>query len=191
LADRRLGATAEDRLRWLVNEFLATDLKSLLGPERVALGYLLRQLTPPVGVLTYQRLGPLRDEDLWAVQKRIRRGLEALVKGPDWPASLTDATAGFSLPRTRHDRLVRMTRMGDKPAIFQLVTEAESEVHSIIRAAGDLILRGGRRLRACALAECQRPFVARRKAQFCSETHAQKFRNLKRLGQRAGSEAID
>jgi hypothetical protein len=180
-ADKRLGATPEDRLRWLVNDFLATNLDDLLLEERTALGYVLRQLTPPVGWGVKREPRPLSDEDLRAVQERLRHGLNMLTRRTgSLEVAVYDPSGGWALPLPRRDRLVRTSAEGAKPATFMLLAEAESEGDAIVRAVADLVLRAGRQLRACALPECARPFVARRKGQFCREEHAMRSRNKRR-----------
>jgi hypothetical protein len=183
LALRRLGATLEDRLRWFVH-FAYRDLELLRHQEKVALGYDLRQAVAPVGWLTRRSLGPLPEPELRAVQRTLASGLRALVtERRDERELISDRTAGWHLPRSGDDRLIRISSPQAKRAMFSVFSESASEVDAIVRGVADLIVRAGERLRGCV--ECRRAFVARRRqAVYCAATCANKFRNRKKAQRR-------
>ena len=91
LAEKRMGRTPEEHLRWVI-KFTQQDLDALRPEERIALGYDLRMLAslgwaPPrtmqgVGGYGYtfrQEAGPMSDEDLRALHLEIAQGIQGLM----------------------------------------------------------------------------------------------------------------
>lgn len=191
LNDPRM-ATAESRLRFVVNEFLRADLRRMRGAEKTATGYLLRQLTPPVGTLVQRRPQPLSAAELTDVQERLRAGLDALMQGPGGIGPTTDQTSGWHLPQGRDLRLARMSPADSKSAIFVQMFQTKSETDAIIRAVADLLVRAGRRLRICRWHKCERAriFIGERKAVYCSQECGWKDRNRRAIARRPKKRAV-
>ena len=174
LAVRRTGRTREERLRWVVSEFARKDLDVLRPEELVALGYDLRQLmSPPWG--TRRPHGPLPGEVVRRVQRDVKNGLRALLNERRSPA-----TRGWDLPAGT-DRLIRWSAPGSKKATFALRSSGD-EYTVIMRGVAHLVINAGAGLRACK--ECQSPFLAVKRQEYCEPTCGQRARDRRKKRER-------
>lgn len=176
LALRRVGATPEERLRWVLNFTNKLDLDELGPGAKNDLGYDLWQITAPVGWLTQRRMGPMPERQLREIQRAIAEGIQALFANRGRGEALLDP--GWKLPVPRRARLIRLSDPGAKPTLFIRIFDGTSEEGSIINGVADLILRAGGRLRSCV--ECGAPFVARKRQAYCETKCSQKARNRKK-----------
>jgi hypothetical protein len=178
LAEKRMGRTPEERLRWLV-KFTQQDLDTLRPEERIALGYDLRMLAslgwaPPksmkgLGGHSYsfeQAVGPMLEADLRAFQAEIARALEGLLSGRSW-----------DIPGSVRMFISRMSPPGTKKTRFQVGWQGDERA-AIFSGVLNLLLQAGDALKACA--ECQRPLVARKRQIYCSAVCSQRVRDRKR-----------
>ncbi len=173
LARTRIGATATERLEWLL-AFIRKDLSALRPEERAALGYDLRifePTPPPDGSLAFKgrlHLGPMSDETLGALHEQIREGLRRLTEdGGGWriPTALTHETLMRASPAF-HPSPAGPKPV--KPVRFALEPEfsTDDEVPYILQGVKAVVLAAGDRLNACR--QCGWPFLALHKKQFCS-----------------------
>jgi len=163
LGVKRVGATAEDQLRWVV-EFAQKDMKLLRSEERVALGKDLRLLVPEgwEGIDTK----PMDEAIVARLHSHISQGIKDLL----------DRNSGkWKLPRIGGLTLCR----SEAPTRYQLTGEG-GEFEGIVLGVFNLILRLGSRLKACDSPECRKPFVATRRQLFCSMTCSQRERDKRR-----------
>ncbi len=149
LAERRMGRTPTDLLRWVV-EFAQGDLDLLRPEERAAKGYDLRVLPDLVNPQvqrqpakswetrggTYE-LGPMPEETLRRIHGELAAGLRKLFSGESWRMPKWDTW----LYRSSPDRAAR-TRFG-------LMRQLDNEPETVLSAVLDLILEAGGKLRAC------------------------------------------
>lgn len=175
-ASRVVGTTDRSQLDWLVR-FAAEDPTSWQSATVAARGDCLLALAKggyPANLIGGVALPepPTRSEVL-SLQLDLKRTLRSLlhesaVGVPVWfpaePQSLTG--------------LMRCSAVGEKPAIFGAPYRPESLRAAVFQRLRDLVFRVGDRLIACPL--CGDGLVAVRKQKFCSEEHAQKFRNENR-----------
>jgi len=179
LAVQRMGGTPEDRLRWVVR-FARLDLGLFRPEEKVALGYDLRQFYQ-IGWFIKRTFGPMRERQLYHLQKQIIDGLRNLVTDPrsylDGAKLLCDPQAGWYLPAARA-QILRLSPLGSKPAKFYMMRESDNEEAVILWGVAELLITAGSRLRSCG--GCQSPFVARKRQEYCSPECSQRMRNLRR-----------
>lgn len=176
LARKRLGDTPEARLRWVV-AFAQRDLDALRPEERIALGYDLRALIPTGWQIT-RDMGPMADADLRKRQRVMAERLGALLDGASWELPL------------RRAYLTRVGEAGGKTHRFQFTWQGD-EAEGIICGVVDLLQQAGSRLRACAKPDCKRPFIARKRQEFCSASCGQAVRNLRKKHRRTQRVAAD
>jgi len=105
--------------------------------------------------------------DLRAIQKRIREGIDAYLRGDGWEIP-RGAVVYQRVSPSGSDAGFRVALSGKE----------ENEADTLIGVVVDLILQTGRRLRRCP--ECGKVFVAVRRQEYCSTAHAQKVRNQRK-----------
>jgi hypothetical protein len=184
LAMERVGKTAEERLRWVV-DFAYRDLGRLQPEELIALGYDLRAAaTPPVGWLVERPAAPVEVDALRSVQETLATGLRTLLlEDRHWRQAIVRQQSGWRLRGSNNARLVRLTAPDARDAVFTVVTAAGTETDAFVYGVAELIVRAGRHLRACR--RCHTPFVApRRQVLYCSRTCGDAFRNVAKLAKR-------
>lgn len=192
LAAERMGDNPEERLRWVLG-FAAQDMSKLRPGEIVALGYDLRVFLH-LGWSISRRYGPLPEKQVERIQKEVARGLSALLSDPrsnrNGAALYVDKNAGWTLPVARA-RILRvspqyseMEKFSDKRTKFRLLWEGENEETTILWGIADLILNAGEKLRACP--ECGKPFVARKRQEYCTPQCSQIVRNRRKAEQEGG-----
>ena len=180
LAEKRMGRTPEERLRWVI-KFTRQDLDTLRPEERIALGYDLRMLaslgwapSPTLKGLGGQAygyvvdVGAMPDEVLRTVQTEIARGLQGM---------MAETGQSWELPVPHKLYVSRMSPAGAKKTCFQVRWEG-GEPEAILGGVLNLLLTAGKALKACA--ECQRPFVARKRQIYCCPVCSQRVRDRKR-----------
>lgn len=170
LARKRIGSTREQRLRWLVERFLRTDLATLRAEERVALGYDLLALVP--GGRTVARFpGPMSEAQIGALHEEVSRGIRAIVRGQSWALPPT-GTVVLMLRREKGSREQHIDRAA-----------TGDDTQAVVAGIERLLIHEGSRLRACD--ECSTPFVARKRQAYCSPKCSQRTRTRrKRQGER-------
>ena len=182
-ARKRLGEDPEDQLRWVVNDFARKDLRTIFPGEREAAGYALRVIPSPM--VTRTKLKPLPDDVVLRVQRQVLRGLKALLtEERSFVAQLGAPDAGWKFP-TRSRRLVRMNDPNDptrKRVRIRWVSDAKSELESIMAAIGELVVTAGSQLRCCPV--CAAPFVARKRQAYCSPRCSQQTRDGRKTARR-------
>ena len=171
LSFRRIGRTPEERLRWLMQDFLKKDLDLLRPEERVALGYDLRTLYP---WHTGRKMGPIPDLDLRNLHKEIGEGLRRL-----YPKVGEKMWHGWDFKPPEKITLRRMSDFYSKTSEFQTTWETKDEMISILGGVLDLIVRAGQRIRVCI--ECGTPFYSTKRQEYCSSACSQRVRDRKRL----------
>ena len=172
LAVRRMGGTREERLRWVVAEFAIKDLDALRPDELRALGYDLRQLlSPPWGVR--RKRGPLPSDEVRRIQRDVVKGLRILTQ----ERRATQPEEWELPPGT--DRLVPWVS-GDGTARKRQFTIRSSgdEYTIILRGIAYLIVTAGEHLRACR--QCQTPFVAVKRQEYCTTACSQQARDQRK-----------
>ena len=169
--NRWAGKTDEERLQWVL-EFTERNLDELHPAKLEEIGEDLRQQLPPVGHQLDGRIGPMPKADIRAIQRQISQGLRAaLQEHPDW----TDPRSGWALPARR----VRLVNLGEaQRPVFRSILEGGRPLASIIHAVAALIARIGRRFRACK--KCGKPFIGRKRQDYCDGKCSQNYRNSKR-----------
>jgi hypothetical protein len=164
LGVKRVGATAEDQLRWVV-EFAQKDMKLLRSEERVALGKDLRLLVPD-GWEGIEKMKPMDEATVARLHSHISQGIKDLL----------DSNSGkWRLPRIAGLTLCR----SEPPTRYQLTGEG-GEFEGVVLGVFNLILRLGSRLKACDSPACGKPFVATRRQEYCSMTCSQRERDKRR-----------
>ena len=179
-AVRRIASDSPlERLRWVL-VFSQVDLATLDATTWAGCGYYL-------GLLPYLTAGellsgggfavaPMPLETLRAIQGRIRTGLHALlVEGQPW--ALGPIEGGVLYPRPPQQGGARFEKG------WLIGADA---VARILHAVGDHVRWHGHRLRACR--ECQHPFIAVKRQQYCQSQGAcsQRARDRKRNGKGSG-----
>jgi hypothetical protein len=162
LTTRRVGATPEAQLRWVV-KFAERDLGELRPGELVSLGDDLRGLSS-LGWQGLRKAGPMPEPELRRLHDEIAAGVRAYLSTP----------AGWVLPLPRAVRLER-THSGHGQRVWE-----GDEYRTIINAVADLLTKAGDRLRSCL--ECGKPFFAVKGQRYCSARCSQKFRDRSRPG---------
>lgn len=166
LARGRVGATAEERLRWAVT-FSHRDLGLLRPGEREALGYDLRALIP----LNYAyglTAEPLPEKEVRQLQDRFREAIQTVLGKPNHPLRLQLGSPA----------LVRARIARDGPYRLQLAWETKDAADAIFGGFVGLLLDPEHRLRSCA--ECKAPFVVSKRQEYCSAACSQRTRNRKK-----------
>jgi len=168
LSKKRMEVPPPQRMRWVL-DFIAKDLALLHAGEREALGYDLRGLAAaslPKSNEWRFFTDPMPDNELRDYQKTIRDGLAGLLA--DEPRAWTfDATPRLVVVDQRRRNRRRFAVQFGGP-----------EAASVIGGVAWLVSELGERLRRCA--ECGAPFVAERKEEYCTASHAQRARNKRR-----------
>src|SRR5262245_24081740 len=159
-ASRQVGNTAEDHLTWLIR-FASDDPATWHPATRTAYGDGVLALTGfavPSNCLGGIPLpSPLSAEDVGEVHRVLSRFLRDAVNG--------EALTPLVVPGYVKVGLVRLTRAGEKPARWGTSYRYQSPL-GILHVLRDLILRHGDRLVACR--QCETPFLAVKKQQFCT-----------------------
>jgi hypothetical protein len=169
---RRVGETAEKRLRWVV-EFTRRDLGDLTPGEVEALGDDLRMAavrSQPRGMGLNTKLSPMPPGVLRRYQVGIDEGLRALLgKDCQWLLS---------------GRAVLQQRANG----FRIAIDGDEKA-GILGGIAQLVVEAGERLRACQDPQCGRPFVATKRQVYCITKHSMRVRNAKRI-EKERSEAM-
>jgi hypothetical protein len=163
LAYSRVGRTAHEQLRWVVDHFAGRDLSTARPEELIAVGYDLRVL----GVRGWQGerdVGPMSETDVRARQREIAEGLRSYLTAGSWKG----------LPAPKAVFLLRgATGRG------QRVWHGD-ERQMIVNAVAELLVQAGDRLRFCAESNCGRPFFAVKRQAYCSVRCSQKTRDRRK-----------
>lgn len=169
---RRLGETAEQRLRWIL-DFARKDLSVLRPEEITALGADLRIIAlwslPRVSRLVGVR-ETIDAPRLAKYQREIAAGLLAIL-GPQREWTLPE----WAVPA----RLVVHRETGSSPKrhSFRVRIEADERA-AVLGAVAELLQVAGERLRTCL--ECGAPFIATKRQEYCLTTCSQKTRNRRK-----------
>lgn len=185
LSYKRMGRSPEERLKWLMENFLKKDLDLLRPEERVALGYDLRTLYP---WHTGKKLEPIPDLILRSLHRKIGEGIKSLYPKVGKKSDLYSKTSEFLTLRShgwdfKPPKTITLRRMSDfysKTSEFQTTWETKDEVISILGGVLGLIDKAGQRIRACI--ECENPFYSTKRQEYCSSACSQRVRNRKRPG---------
>jgi len=170
LARKRIGSKPEERLRWLVDRFVRTDLAILRPEERVALGYDLLALVPR-GQTVARLPGPMPETQIGVLHEEVARGIRAIAKGQSWTLPATGAVV----------LMLRREKGSREQQIERHVTG--NDINAVLAGIERLLMQEGSRLRACD--ECGTPFVARKRQAYCSPTCSQRTRTRrKRQGEK-------
>lgn len=171
LAERRVGKTPHDRLRWVI-DFIYKDLSLLRPEEKIAIGYDLRTIHPPECTVIVGS-GPMPEDLLLAYQTEIKDGITRM---------FFDPVGHWDLPIGTHPNesrsLFRTSENDSKITRFQLAYQYE-ERKGIIEGVVYLILHeASQKLRACE--ECGKLFIATKRQIFCLPPCAQKARDRRK-----------
>jgi hypothetical protein len=166
LARGRVGASADDRLRWAVT-FAQVDLDVLRAGEREALGHDLRALSPH-NYAYGQRPEPLPEKEVRRLQERFHEAIQTVLGKPNRPLLL----------QLGSPTLVRVRIGRDGPYRPQLAWQTEKESDAIFGGFVGLLLDPEHRLRWCA--ECRGPYVVRKRQEYCSPVCSQRTRNRRK-----------
>jgi hypothetical protein len=163
---RRVGETPEQRLRWIVDDFLRCDLSLLRPGEFAAKGDDLRAAAVyslPSGRGLTTTTSPMAPGVLRRFQHDISTGLSDLLgKDGRWALS---------------GRPTLQRREGG----FRIEIDGDGEKAGILGGIAALVVAAGDRLRTCKDRKCGLPFVAIKRQEYCKLQHSQRERNRIRL----------
>ncbi len=211
--DRRVAALPiltrppEGRLAWLL-DFAWLDLDRLAPANRVVYGEVLRDLStvgPRPGDVWYGSRGvtigtttlrvpevPMRrsvpDPLLRDLQQELRRGLATLLESGAWDLPLPAGVRLWRFPSRREYQDQNYSvpaSMERRDPDFVLYWDADVRTR-VLHAVAALLLVCGARLRACK--QCGKPFLRRKRAEYCSPACGQRFRDMKKQHKRGGRE---
>jgi len=179
IAERRVGATPQSRLKWLL-EFSREDLALLSSGERGLRGECLRLL--PRARLSHDK--KLSKTTSWAHDAGSMDD-DVLVELQEWTKGAFDTISAerrkpLDVPLPKSVSLWRTSDITAKKASFQYIKEFDhnDERPAIKDSIADVILDGGDYLRFCL--ECKKPFLAHRKKQYDTMSCSQKARDRRR-----------
>jgi len=185
-AEPRIGRTAPERLAWLVR-FVQRDVDALqaASPEDIealdaecrAFAELLNVL--PVDAFSFDArkgLNWFTTDVLATLIAEIRRVIDQILK--------SDAIAGGTIAHLQVDRYGPVYVLFEKS-----IRKSTVKVSPVFRcgdardcfllAAAQLLSTDGWRIALCANAKCRRPFVRRKRGQYCSRACSQKIRTAR------------
>ena len=168
LAARRIGRTAVERARWLMEQ-IGRDPGARRPEEWSALGWDLRALPRKPGWQGERYPGPMSPEAALELLQEISRGVrEFLSQAGTW-----------TIPPPREETLVRV-RGSSGPYRAWIIRSHPEERVPILHAVKDLLVETAPQVRACRETTCGKPFVAVRRQEYCSAACSQKRRNKNR-----------
>ena len=177
-ADRSMPSFSrpEEWLRWAL-KFAVEDLAALNGDARLERGDILRRLSPTMlrqegWSSDYDFTSPIPDDRLLALQKELRNGLKALLQGQGtWNLPAPTGASVWRLNPEGKQAHFRMGWSGDDRIVF-------------LHGVAALLTAYGAKIRACK--QCGRPFLRRKRAEYCSPECGQRFRDQKKVLQKGG-----
>jgi hypothetical protein len=165
LGEKRVGITTEERLRWVV-EFAQKDLSMLRTGERLDLGEDLRLLIPTGWQGIESK--PMEEAMVVRLHSHISNGIQAL---------LASGSQKWRLPR-----ITGLSLSKNQPEGRFYLTGEGGEFEGVVLGVFNLILRLGHRVKACP--QCQKPFVAVRRQEYCSTACSQLVRDERKREKR-------
>lgn len=185
-ATRAIGDTPASRLAWVVR-FIADDPATWHPAVRVAHGdclYAIGRHGFGQTLVGGNLPDPMPPDDVDALHRDLRATLRDLVgKNPERGGQMVM----IPTEKGQTEGLIRLTRAGEKPAMFAASHGYPTARVAIFHAVKDLVLQAGERLLACPA--CGAPFLYNRKQTFCGVTCAQKIRNKRRDAKRPRKKA--
>ncbi len=166
-ATRTIGDTAEGRLRW-VTAFAREPLPQH-SADLTKAGDCLLALAWPVPP-HIEVPPPLTRETVATLHNELGAVLGDLVIREGGPTVF---------PVTAPVQLYRLTAMYRKPAMWATsrTDSVEDPRTAVLQAVRDCVLNAGERLLACRDEDCAKPFVGRKRQEYCSEKCSQRARN--------------
>jgi hypothetical protein len=165
LAARKRLATPKQRLEFVV-EFIDKNLGDLSPSESDLQGYNLRALMfVNGGFATRVKVGPMGV----AAVAQLQRSLQAMLK------ALMSETGCFSLGPGETLIVSRTTPLSAKRTKFRIVHQTPDETLAILHGFLSVLSEAGEVLRACK--RCGKPFIGRRRQDYCSINCSQITRN--------------